>query len=125
MTQRKKTDNPASIHLLIQNLRTHHRCGRAVCILVGTLLFLSILAGASFNVMPRMYVSGQVAESDVIADHDIMVEDSRATEARRKQILLLQPPVYDLSMEPFMAFRNKTMEILRIANESGEGKRAA
>jgi putative nucleotidyltransferase with HDIG domain len=88
-------------------------------------LFLSILAGASFNVMPRMYVSGQVAESDVIADHDIMVEDSRATEARRKQILLLQPPVYDLSMEPFTAFRNKTMEILRIANESGEGKQAA
>jgi putative nucleotidyltransferase with HDIG domain len=125
MTTRKKTDNPASLFLLVQRLKAHHRCGWGFCFLAGTLLFLSVLAGVNFNVMPRVYVSGQVAESDVTAGHDIMVEDSRATEARRKQLLLLQPPVYDLSMEPFVLFQNKTMEILRVVNESGERKHAA
>ncbi|MDR3320429.1 MAG: HDIG domain-containing protein [Desulfovibrio sp.] len=121
----KKTNNPASIRLLVQRLKAHHRCGWGICVLVGTLIFLSLLSGTNFNAMPRMYVSGQVAENDVIADRDIMVEDIRATEARRKQILLLQPPVYDLSMEPFTVFQNRIMEILRIANENGERKHDA
>ncbi|MDR1660359.1 MAG: HDIG domain-containing protein [Desulfovibrio sp.] len=125
MTARKKADNPVSLFLLVRRLKAHHRCGWGICFLVGTLFFLSVLAGLNFNVMPRMYVSGQVAESDVIAEHDIMVEDGRATEARRKQLLLLQPPVYDLSMEPFAAFQNKIMEILRVVNETGERKHAA
>jgi putative nucleotidyltransferase with HDIG domain len=125
MTAQKKTDSLAGIFLLVQSLKAHHRCEWGLCFFVGTLLFLSVLAGVNFNVMPRMYVSGQVPESDVIAEHDIMVEDSRATEARRKQILLLQPPVYDLSMEPFAAFQNKIMEISRFANEGGERKDAA
>jgi putative nucleotidyltransferase with HDIG domain len=124
MTQQKKTGNPVSISLCIQNLREHHRCGWGVSVLVGTLLLVSIIAGSNFNVMPRMYVSGQVAESDVIADRDIMVEDTRATEARRKQSLLLQPPVYDLSMEPFTIFQNKITEILRVADEKREQKQA-
>ncbi|MDR1776911.1 MAG: HDIG domain-containing protein [Desulfovibrio sp.] len=125
MILRKKTDNFSGICLLARNLRAHHRCGWSLCVLVATLLFLSVLAGASFNLTPRVYVSGQVAEGDVIAEHDIMVEDSRATEARRKQILLLQPPVYDLSMEPFAAFRNKIMMILRVAGEADPAGRPA
>ena len=97
-------------------LRARHHCGLGLTALVLTLLFISLLAGANFEAVPRVYVAGQVADSDVIADRDILVEDVQATKARRKQVQLLQPPVYDLSLEPFTAFQNRIVEIMRSLN---------
>ncbi|WP_240824308.1 HDIG domain-containing metalloprotein [Desulfovibrio sp. UIB00] len=97
-------------------LRARHHCGLGLSVLVLTLLFISLLAGANFEAVPRVYVAGQVADSDVIADRDILVEDVQATKARRKQVQLLQPPVYDLSLEPFTAFQNRIVEIMRSLN---------
>lgn len=120
MTTQKKTARPASILALIHTLKARHHCGWGLWALIGTLLFLSLLAGANFEAVQRVYVAGQVAENDVIADRDILVEDSQATKARRKQVLLLQPPVYDLSLEPYTQFQGRILEILRCLNSSGE-----
>lgn len=116
MIMQKKAARPASIPALIHMLRARHHCGLGLSALVLTLLFIGLLAGANFEAVPRVYVAGQVAESDVIADRDILVEDVQATKARRKQVQLLQPPVYDLSLEPFTAFQNRIVEILRSLN---------
>ena len=97
-------------------LRARHHCGLGLSALVATLLFICLLAGANFESVPHVYVAGQVADSDVIADRDILVEDLQATKARRKQVQLLQPPVYDLSLEPFSAFQHQLVEILRNLN---------
>lgn len=120
MTTRKKTARPASILALILTLKARHHCGWGLGALIGTLLLLSLLAGANFEAVQRVYVAGQVAENDVIADRDILVEDSQATKARRKQVQLLQPPVYDLSLEPYSMFQSRIVEILRSLNSGGE-----
>ena len=90
MTTQKKTVRPASILALIQTLKVRHHCGWGLWALIGTLLFLALLAGANFEAVQRIYVAGQVAENDVIADRDILLEDTQATKACCKQVLLLQ-----------------------------------
>ena len=100
MTKQKKPPRASSTLALIRALKARHHCGWGIWALVATLLFLSLLAGANFETAHPLYVAGQVAESDVIADRDLLVEDTQATKARRKQVLSLQPPVYDLSIEP-------------------------
>lgn len=116
MTTRKKTARPSSILALFRTLRARHQCGWGLWVLVGTLLVLSLLAGANLESGQRLYVAGQVAESDVIADRDLLVEDTQATKARRKQVLALQPPVYDLSVEPYTQFQSRILDILRALN---------
>ena len=103
-------------------LRTRHHCGWGLSALSVTLLFVSLLAGANFEVVPRVYVAGQVADTDVVADRDILVEDTQATKARRKQVLLLQPPVYDLSLEPYTGFQNRIVDILHGLNNGADYK---
>lgn len=120
MTKQKKPPRASSTLALIRALKTRHHCGWGIWALVGTLLFLSLLAGANFETAHRLYVAGQVAESDVIADRDLLVEDTQATKARRKQVLSLQPPVYDLSIEPYTQFQNRILEILRALNSGPE-----
>ena len=120
MIMQKKAARPASIPALIHMLRARHHCGLGLSALVLTLLFIGLLAGANFEAVPRVYVAGQVAETDVIADRDILVEDVQATKARRRQVQLLQPPVYDLSLEPFTAFQNRIVEILRNLNNGAD-----
>lgn len=116
MTTQKKISRPTSIRALFETLKSRHKCGRGLWALIFSLLFLSLLAGANFDTAPRVYVAGQVAEGDVIADRDILVEDPQATKARKKQVLSLQPPVYDLSMEPYTQFQGRIIDILRALN---------
>ena len=48
---------------LWQTLRTRHHCGRGLLVLILTLLFLSLLAGANLTPESRVYVAGQTATS--------------------------------------------------------------
>ena len=43
---------------LWQTLRTRHHCGRGLLVLILTLLFLSLLAGANLTPESRVYVAG-------------------------------------------------------------------
>ena len=45
---------------LWQTLRTRHHCGRGLLVLILTLLFLSLLAGANLTPESRVYVAGQI-----------------------------------------------------------------
>ena len=107
---------------LWQTLRTRHHCGRGLLVLILTLLFLSLLAGANLTPESRVYVAGQVADSDVIADRDILVEDVQASKARQRQVLMLQPSVYDLSMQPYEMFQNRILGILHHLNVMADHK---
>lgn len=119
MITQKKTTRPTSFTAIVRLLHSRHKCGWGLAALVGTLLALSLLAATNFEVVPRLYVAGQVADADVIADRDILVEDAQATKARRKQVLQMQPPVYDLSLEPYTAFQNRIVEVLRAVAGGG------
>ena len=117
MISAKKNARQSSVRTLFSTLKAHHQCGWGLWVLVAALLALSLVAGANFDPVQRVYVAGQVAENDVIADRDILVEDTQATKARRKQALAMQPPVYDLSLEPFSQFQTRLLDILRTLND--------
>lgn len=120
MTKQKKIQRPSNSPVFLQNLRDRYQCGWGLWALIASLLALSLLAGANFESAPKMYVAGQIANRDVKADRDILVEDTQATKARKKQVLALQPPVYDLSMEPYSQFQTRITDILRALNNPGE-----
>lgn len=119
MTKLKKTQRSPSESILRQAVSGSQECGWGILALAGALLFLSVLAAANFETAPRLYVASQIADADVVADRDLLVEDSQATKARKKQVLALQPPVYDLSMEAFTQFQTRLTEILRALNNPG------
>lgn len=113
MTKQKKTAGRRSLFAALAELRQRCQAGFGVWVLIASLLALSLLAGANFEPAPRMYVAGQIADKDITAVRDILVEDSQATLARKKQVMSRQPPVYDLSMEPFAQFQVRIADILR------------
>lgn len=122
MTTRIQTAKRASILALVRSLKARHHYGWGLVVLIAALFALSLLAGANFRGVPRMYVAGQIADAEVVADRDLLVEDSQATKARRKQVLLMQPPVYDLSREPGIAFQGRIVDILRGLSNSPDPK---
>lgn len=122
MTKLKKNTRPTSLAALFQTLRLRDNLGWSVCVLLATLLALSLFAGANFKSAPRMFVAGDIASNDVLADRDLIMEDPQATKARRKQVIALQPPVYDLSMEPYNQFQSRIVDILRALNSAADRK---
>ena len=102
--------------MLWRTIHARHNAGKGLWVLIGTLLLLSLLAGANFEGARKMYVAGQVAEHDVEADRDLLVEDTQATKARRKQVEMLQPPVYDLSMDAFATFQHRLLAVFQQLN---------
>ncbi|WP_461209242.1 HD family phosphohydrolase [Desulfocurvus sp. DL9XJH121] len=65
------------------------------------LLLLSCLAGVKFVSGPPQYKEGEIAESDVEAREDFLVEDVEATQAKRRQAAQAEPPVFDLSSQAY------------------------
>ena len=120
MIKQKKPLRPTSVTSIVKSLLGKRpKCKWGLLSLLGTLLTLCFLAAANFDAVPRVYVAGQVADTDVIADRDLLVEDAQATKARRKQALQMQPPVYDLSLEPYALFHQRIVDILRAASKGG------
>lgn len=123
MTARIQTAKKAgNILSLVRSLKARHHYGWGLVVLIAALFALSLLAGANFRGVPRIYVAGQIADAEVVADRDLLVEDTQATKARRKQVLLMQPPVYDLSREPGIAFHGRIVDILRGISNSPDPK---
>ena len=104
-------------------LTSIHHCGRGLLVLVGTLLGLTLLAAVNFEHRPKIYVAGEVAERDVVADRDLRVEDVQATQLRREQLILLQPAVYDLSYEPYSQLHTRIVDLFRELNEIDPDKK--
>ena len=107
--------------MLWRTIHARHNAGKGLWVLIGTLLLLSLLAGANFEGARKMYVAGQVAEHDVEADRDLLVEDTQATKARHKQVEMLQPPVYDLSMDAF-SFQHRLLAVFQQLNTTIGGR---
>ena len=126
MTMWKKQERPTSFSALLISLRKGYRGGWGIWVLLPTLALLSLLAAANFESAKRIYYAGDIADNDVIALRDIQVTDDKATEARKKQVLSLQPPVYDFTMEPYTHLQTRIVDIFRALNREGiHGKDAA
>lgn len=93
----------------------------------GMMFFLLVLLGLSFlsclgfEPKVRLFVAGEIATQDVAADQNLQIEDSQATQGKREQVSLAQPPVFDLSPKPFSNLKKNVEEILdALTNAGGE-----
>ncbi len=101
-----------------------HHCGYGLAIMLSSLFVLSIFAGINYENKPQMYIAGTVAESDVVAPRDLLVEDVLATNARREQLRKAQPLVFDLNLEAFEEFNTNILNLLNEINGLNYGKEA-
>jgi hypothetical protein len=68
-----------------------------VVLLLLVLLGLSALAGVRVEPGPPAYTAGDIADTDVVARRDFLVEDITSTLAKRRAAAEAQAPVFDLS----------------------------
>lgn len=83
----------------------------------AVLAFLALLAGLELTPRPRVFLKGEVASQDVTADVDFLVEDTEATRLRRIQVVEAQPPVFDLSPEPYARLDDGVAKVFEKANQ--------
>lgn len=120
MMKQKKEFRQASQPGFFKLFRERCQCGWGLWVLIAVLLFLSFVAGSNFDSNERMYVAGQIADRDITANRDLMVEDPQATGARKKQAIALVQPVYDHSMESYTQFQTRITDIFKALNNPEE-----
>ncbi len=116
MIDTQKKNSESSIKTIYKMVFKQHHCTKGIMILLGSLLLLSLFAGINFNNRLQMYTAGMVANSDVIATRDLLIEDVLATNARKEQLRLSQPLIFDLNLSAFEEFNAKILDILNEIN---------
>jgi putative nucleotidyltransferase with HDIG domain len=101
---------------------SQHRYDHCIWMPAATLLFLSLLAASNFERDTRVYIAGEVAEHNVVAERDMQVEDAHATQARREQIVAWQPPVFDLHSDVSLRLRHTVVNMFTAINATEPDK---
>jgi cyclic-di-AMP phosphodiesterase PgpH len=86
---------------------------------VFSLLLIAVLGGLNFGPRAVVYMAGEISASDITASQDLLIEDQESTSRKRVTLGEMQPPVYDLSMEPFLRLRTETLRILEDLKGAG------
>lgn len=89
-------------------------------VFVCVLLAASILSSLRFDHQIKVFLAGDVATIDIMADQNLRYEDREATHRKREQVSDNQPPVFDLSMEPLESLRKLAADILLQAKRTDE-----
>jgi len=93
-----------------------------VAALLVAVLAVSALAGLRFSEAPKVYLAGEIAGADIAADQDLLVEDTEGTEARRRQLAEAQPPVFDLTVDPYLEMERGVYQIFDTVNRAEKDK---
>lgn len=107
---------------LRNSLKRFSTWGDAVGIvaLAIVIVFLSLIAGSDLKAPAKILVAGEIAPHDIIADRDLLIEDQQATRARKEQVGLLQPAVFELSAEPVATLRGRVHDIFQMLNNADQ-----
>jgi cyclic-di-AMP phosphodiesterase PgpH len=84
--------------------------GPVFCVI--SMLLIAVLGGLNFGPRTTIYMAGEVSASDIAATQDLLMEDKESTARKRTLLGEMQPPVYDLSMEPFQRLKSEALRIL-------------
>jgi hypothetical protein len=71
-------------------------CGHKWTLLACLSLLIATLASPSFTVVNPHYRLGDIADRNIKAKHDFLIEDEEATAKKREEAMRLSPVVYDL-----------------------------
>ncbi len=105
-----------SLFNMLKSCIVQNHFGRGLCVLLVTLCALSAVAGANFQHLPQIYTAGTVADANVVAPRDLLVEDTLATNLQREQLRKAQPLVYDLSYAAYEEFNEEVLNLLSEIN---------
>ncbi|GFK95106.1 Cyclic-di-AMP phosphodiesterase PgpH [Fundidesulfovibrio magnetotacticus] len=92
----------------------------------GFYVFLAVILGASvlssvrFSSPVKVFLAGEVASQDVTAEQTLRYEDREATKRKREQVSNNQPPVFDLSLDPFELLSKNVLGILALVKRNEE-----
>ena len=78
MTTRNSPLRITELSRLTRSLFRQHHHGVGLLVLIATLFALSFLAGLQPPVQFRVFMAGEVADSDVVAHRSLTVEDTEA-----------------------------------------------
>ena len=104
---------------VMRNALTYHHSGRGLLVLAVTLFLMSVLAGLEPSAGHRLFVAGEVADTDVIAHRDLTVEDAAATKLQREKVAELQPTVFTLDTGVIKELRDQVTAVLKLVNTGG------
>ena len=100
-------------------LRSPHAPGMAVLVL--TLFVLAASAGMQPDHRARLFLAGEIATADVVADRNLQVEDLLATKTRRDQLASAQPTAFDLSGAEAERLKQHFFDIFHLVNVNYSG----
>ena len=115
---RMKTDNLTIFDLfrVLKKAIEFHQPGRGYMALAAALLILSVLGSLQPRSERRVYIAGEVADTDIMAHRDLTVEDSKATRLQREKVADMQPTVFDLRPANAKELRDSLLAILKLVN---------
>ncbi|NJB67461.1 hypothetical protein GGQ74_001101 [Desulfobaculum xiamenense] len=90
----------------------------ALLALLLVLLVLSGLAAVDATSGPRLYLVGEIADRDVVADREFLVENAEATRAKRRQASAAQPVVFDLTLDGYETLEKGVYRVFETLNSS-------
>ncbi len=78
---------------------------------------LAVIGGVNLRTGPTLFVAGEIATQDVMADQDLLLEDVESTVAKRKQVEELQPAVFDLDRIPLEQMQSRVQTVFSLASQ--------
>lgn len=96
-----------------------HYLGSGAAVLFAVLIALSAIASVNLDGAPsKVFLAGDVATEDVVADYGFVVKDNLTTERRREQMRSMQPLVCDLMPDGLNALRHRVQTFFTALNAS-------
>ena len=85
-------------------------------VLIFVLFLLSLFSGMNFQSSSQFYQLGDIAQTDIIADKEFVVEDPKGTNERISQAILQTPKIYDFTISPYLKFQENLIHVIRCLN---------
>lgn len=93
--------------------------GYGALVLLAVLFFCSAVASVNVDSgSSRVFLAGEVATADVVADYGFVVKDAQSTESRREQMRSMQPLVCDLMPDGLNALRHRIQAFFTAINSA-------
>lgn len=118
MTQKTNPLNLSSLYQHIKSMFFYHDHGFGMLVLFSVIVLLSFFAGIPLKQAPPIFIAGEVASENVIANKEIIIEDKEATRSRHDQIRSMQPLIFDVNRQSVTRVREDILSLLHTLNTS-------
>ncbi|MFW6323429.1 MAG: HD family phosphohydrolase [Desulfovibrionales bacterium] len=115
MTRKESKTSPGSSSKKKADIKDMATAGPIVCLV--SLLLVGLLGSLNFGPPRSIYLEGEIASEEIAAPENLLVQDLDSTIQKKERVAEMQPPVFDLSMEPFHALRRDVLALLQEIEE--------